>query len=215
MKEFLNFVSSSISIVKKQAGVYMIKNVLNNKRYIGSSSCLRRRLHNHLSKLNNNKHPNKHLQYSYNKYGQKALQFIILEYCENVKDTILFLEQKYLDLHPEYNNATIAVNNSGWHHSKESIEKMVSSRTGKIRILRDHKYSTPSPIKNPNYINKQKMKPVEQYTIEGVYIRGYDSISSAARSINRKREGIRDCCSGRQMSAYGYTWKYKEGGNNE
>ena len=38
MKEFLNFVSSSISIVKKQAGVYMIKNVLNNKRYIGSSS---------------------------------------------------------------------------------------------------------------------------------------------------------------------------------
>nr|UWG00936.1 MAG: NUMOD1 domain [Bacteriophage sp.] len=102
-----------------------------------------------------------------------------------------------MDLHPEYNNATIAVNNSGWHHSKESIEKMVSSRTGKIRILRDHKYSTPSPIKNPNYINKQKMKPVEQYTIEGVYIRGYDSISSAARSINRKREGIRDCCSGR------------------
>jgi len=52
-----------------------------------------------------------------------SFQFAILEYCEPVKDTILFIEQKYLDLNPEYNNAKCAKNNAGWHHTKESNSK--------------------------------------------------------------------------------------------
>lgn len=215
MSIFLDFTSENISTIINSAGVYMIKNILNGKRYVGSSSNLRRRLCSHLSKLNNNTHTNKHLQSAYNKYGQKSFQFIILEYCENVRDTILYLEQKYLDLKPEYNKATDAIDNSGWHHSKDTIEKMKSNRTGKVHLIHNHVYKPALQIKNPNYINEQKMVAVNQYDIQGSYIRSHDSINSAARFMNRRREGIRDCCRGKQISAYGYIWKYKKGGNNE
>jgi excinuclease UvrABC nuclease subunit len=43
------------------AGVYMIRNILNSKSYIGSSYSLKRRLTDHLSHLKYNRHANHHL----------------------------------------------------------------------------------------------------------------------------------------------------------
>lgn len=208
--EFLNFNRGNIQTIPSTSGVYIIKNILNNKTYVGSSLCVRRRLKDHLRKLLHDKHGNKHLQSAFNKYGQTSFQFAILEYCEPVKDTILFIEQKYLDLNPEYNNAKCAKNNAGWHHTKESIAKIVKNRIGKPRPVNIKNPSPAVKIKNSNYINKNRTIPVDQYTLDGVYIRSFYSISFAARSINRRKEGIRDCCKGRQLSAYGYIWKYKQ-----
>lgn len=208
--EFLNLNKEKIQTILSTSGVYVIKNKLNNKIYVGSSFCVRRRLKDHLNKLLQNKHNNKHLQSAFNKYGQTSFQFAILEYCEPIKDTILAIEQKYLDLNPEYNNAKCAKNNAGWHHTKESIEKIVKNRVGKPRPVNVKNPSPAIKIKKYNYINKNRTIPVEQYTLDGTYINSFYSISSAARSINRRREGIRDCCRGRQLSAYGYIWKYKQ-----
>ena len=89
------------------AGVYMIRNILNSKSYIGSSYSLKRRLTDHLSHLKYNRHANHHLQSAYNKYGQKSFVFCILEQREPILETVLMLEQKYLDLKPEYNNCLL------------------------------------------------------------------------------------------------------------
>nr|DAX02836.1 MAG TPA: hypothetical protein [Caudoviricetes sp.] len=48
----------------------------------------------------------------------------VLERCEDIRDTILFLEQKYLDLNPEYNKAKVAENNSGWRHTEDTKSRM-------------------------------------------------------------------------------------------
>lgn len=207
--DFLEFNYNNIKQLPNSAGVYMIKNVLNNKRYIGSSRCIKSRLTTHLSTLNRNCHHNKHLQNSYNKYGQSAFRICILELCEDIKDTILFLEQKYLDLNPEYNKAKIAENNSGWHHTQDTIARMIRSRTGKPRKINKQTYSSPKKGINPNRINKNLTVPVIQLDFDDNYIREYSSMSEAARAINRKREGIRDCCRGKQVSAYGFKWRYK------
>lgn len=58
------------------AGVYMIRNVLNGKSYIGSSNSIKRRLTTHISHLKCNRHANRHLQSAYNKYGQNHLCFV-------------------------------------------------------------------------------------------------------------------------------------------
>ncbi len=56
--------------------VYTIKNVINNKIYIGSAVNIKKRWHEHrnlLNNNNNNKHHSPILQNAWNKYGKKIL----------------------------------------------------------------------------------------------------------------------------------------------
>ena len=86
----------------KKCGIYSIKNVINNKEYIGSSRNLYNRLHEHFHNLKNNKSHNSHLQNAWNKYGENNFKFEILEYCDVLKQ--FELEQYYLDIRkPKYN----------------------------------------------------------------------------------------------------------------
>lgn len=50
-------------------GIYIIKNILNNKIYVGSTIDIKKRWRDHKWHLKENKHHNSHLQASYNKYG--------------------------------------------------------------------------------------------------------------------------------------------------
>lgn len=193
------------------AGIYMIRNILNGKSYIGSSNSIKKRLTTHASHLKCNRHANRHLQSSYNKYGEKSFVFCVLEQCEPILETILMLEQKYLDLKPEYNNVWIAGSNIGHTHSQCTRDKMSKSRIGKPKpLLYKKDYKCPDySIKKINYRNPRSFKPVIQYDLKGNFIAEYDSIMEAARSICRDRSGIKDVCNGRQVSAYGYLWKFK------
>lgn len=52
------------------SGVYQIYNTETNKRYIGSSIDVQRRLKEHLRNLKANRHCNQHLQNAWNKYKE-------------------------------------------------------------------------------------------------------------------------------------------------
>lgn len=54
------------------AGIYMIVNKVNGKRYVGSSRNCHRRKSEHLSRLRRNAHINSKLQAAWNKYGITA-----------------------------------------------------------------------------------------------------------------------------------------------
>lgn len=66
----------------KISGIYKITNTVNNKVYIGSSSFIQARFRTHKRHLRKNMHENKHLQNSYNKYGENCFSFEIIEKCE-------------------------------------------------------------------------------------------------------------------------------------
>ena len=76
-------------------GVYKILNTVNNKPYIGSSVNIATRWGKHKSLLRYDKHENMKLQNAWNKYGEEAFVFLILEECEI--DELLIREQYYLD----------------------------------------------------------------------------------------------------------------------
>ena len=76
-------------------GIYRIINLVNNKFYIGSSNNIERRWSKHKRMLNCNKHHSRHLQNSWNKYGQENFIFEIIEEC--LKEILLEREQWYLD----------------------------------------------------------------------------------------------------------------------
>ena len=66
----------------KISGIYAIKNKINNKQYIGSSCDLQRRWYkDHVPSLNRKDHYNRHLQHAWNKYGEVAFEFSIIEEC--------------------------------------------------------------------------------------------------------------------------------------
>lgn len=62
-------------------GVYLIRCVSSGRGYVGSSRIIKRRWKAHLTQLRSNRHPNFKLQCAWNKHGEGAFSFEVLELC--------------------------------------------------------------------------------------------------------------------------------------
>lgn len=85
--------------IYKEYGIYGIKNKVNNKVYIGKTMTnFGDRWDCHKSQLRGNYHDNPHLQHSWNKYGEKNFDFIVIYNCKNQEDVnqVNLLEIKYI-----------------------------------------------------------------------------------------------------------------------
>lgn len=116
-------------------GVYAIKNIKNGKVYVGSSAkCLSRRMKRHRSSLVGNSHVNKHLQASWNKHGEEAFEFLVLEGCR--PEECLAREQYWIDrTHSTdrkygYNSSPVAGSQLGFKHSRKTKNKLSKIKTG-------------------------------------------------------------------------------------
>lgn len=122
------------------SGVYAILNLIDGKRYIGSSVRVGKRLENHLSQLRKGCHVNTYLQNSWDKYGEQSFTFLLLEECLPVE--LLELEQKYLPLECTkeelerqgfFNICPIAGNTLGTKFSEESRARISRKLLGNNR----------------------------------------------------------------------------------
>ena len=82
------------------AGIYAITNIKSNKVYIGSAINLKKRWSLHCSALRRGVHHNPHFQCSWNKYGETAFEFGILEYLDSPEELHL-AEQFWMDVYRE------------------------------------------------------------------------------------------------------------------
>jgi len=139
------------------SGIYEIKNNINGKSYVGSAKDIKRRWRRHKYGLRHNEHENIILQRAWNKYGEENFSFNILEECSI--EMLLALEQKYLNLKPEYN---IGMNASGGDNLtnnpnrntiisniKQTLNNTIEKMSDTERKL---KYSRPME-NNPNWKN--------------------------------------------------------------
>ncbi len=76
--------------------IYQILNLINGKFYIGHSVDYDVRWWEHERRLRANRHENSHLQAAWNKYGEKAFEFIVIELVEF--EFLLIREQYWIDL---------------------------------------------------------------------------------------------------------------------
>jgi len=115
-------------------GIYEIKCKLTGKIYIGSSVNINRRWMNHKNLLKQNKHYNKYLQSSWNKYGEENFEWRVIEIVD--KENLIESELKWFtntDCHnPDLGfNLTAPVKGCfGYKPSNESRLKM--SKSAKI-----------------------------------------------------------------------------------
>ena len=72
-----------------ESGIYAVVNTTNNKMYVGATNrTFGERRREHFKLLSNETHVNKFLQEDYNKFGDGAFDFYILESIDNEKDII-------------------------------------------------------------------------------------------------------------------------------
>jgi len=80
----------------KEPVIYKIRNVVNNKFYVGSTTSTRERFRNHRKMLRGNRHHCLHLQASWNKYGEDCFKFEVVETV--VSEEVLWqVEDRWLD----------------------------------------------------------------------------------------------------------------------
>ena len=111
------------------SGIYIIKNIITGKIYIGSAVNIEKRLYAHLWALKKNRHDNIHLQRAWNKDGEAFFLFDKYLNCE-IKD-LIFYEQLTIDAsiirygrENIYNINPHAGSTLGRKHSEETKRKI-------------------------------------------------------------------------------------------
>lgn len=111
----------------KQPAIYRIRHIESGKSYIGSAVHYPTRWTNHKHELRNNRHHSIKLQNAWNKYGEDAFAFEVVEYVDRIEDLLSF-EQTWLTAENVfvrgYNMTPDARSGFGRNHSAETKEKL-------------------------------------------------------------------------------------------
>ncbi len=104
-------------------GIYQVRRVETDQRYIGSSIHMRLRMTQHRGCLRRGSHDSPRLQNSWNKHGEGAFVFEVVEYCQS--ERLIEREQHYIDtLHPVFNSGCAAAGMRGRKHTDDTRLKM-------------------------------------------------------------------------------------------
>ncbi len=118
-------------------GVYVIRNTVNGKLYVGSAAWFRRRFKDHRKDFRHEDHHCVPLMRAWRKYGAPAFAFEIVEIVPNpTRETLLEREQVYLDRYQAewlYNICRIATSQLGMKRSEETRERMKQAAKGRKR----------------------------------------------------------------------------------
>lgn len=121
-----------------KSGIYAIRCCLNNHEYIGSAVNIPRRWSEHRHDLRRGTHHSPALQHAWNKHGEEAFTFIVLERVANPK-RLIPIEQTYLDrCKPEYNCNPQARSGLGSKRGKRPL-------TEKQRVAHAEQRGKPKP----------------------------------------------------------------------
>lgn len=122
-----------------KSGIYKITNKINGRIYIGSAKRFKERWSQHSSSLRSQKHNNKFLQADFNKCGEEAFVFEVLEVTEGkTKEERLLIEEGYIKQHYDsgdmcYNLCDRAISREGYSSNTPEKTKALMSAITKQR----------------------------------------------------------------------------------
>lgn len=159
-------------------GIYEIRNKVNGKRYIGSTSReFKERWKEHRYELRSGRHHSPHLQHSWDFHGEINFEFTILEEINNwtYEEQILEREQWYFDTYePEYNCVLTA---------EYTFPKQRKGKT--YTITKDEKNITFSNL--AKFCRDNNLKECNLRAVIGGYIPDYQGYHLPNKIIRRGR----------------------------
>jgi group I intron endonuclease len=199
-------------------GVYIIRNTINGKLYVGSSNNLKYRIARHLYMLKSSTHYNRHLQAAFDKYGQDAFQFQIVEEC-SIEEQIA-REEYYTQLHKAldpsfgYNLAPHPFQGARGVKWSEASRAQLSNTLKqtyasgqRVKIFVKHNEQTRKRI---GEAGKGRISANRRAIWCHQTGREYSSLHQAAAELRLSVSTIGDVVTGRHKSAYGFTFEYAE-----
>lgn len=196
--------------------IYAIYNAITGKVYVGKTTYGKRRWYTHKSHLRNNDNlPNKHLQSSWNKYGEKCFKWIVLEECceEELDDREIYWISYFVSANRKfgYNKGPGGgKGNLGMKHTKETREKMSRKLKEHYRLNGYNRQAHSEETKQK--MSRKKQKPVIRIADDGMEKR-YSSALDAAQDVAPLKgcsSAIAKVIKGKRKQAYGYRWKYAD-----
>ena len=217
-----------------KSGVYQIRNLNNGRVYIGSAKCFRVRQNQHLKSLVNGTHHNKFLQNDFNKCGEEAFVFEVLQVVEGEQTDRLLIEQTKLDL--LYDNQEMCYNfkkqakadsRTCFSKDPEKTKKLMSEKQKALWRDPQHKekmskaFALKPSQKGYKMSEATRQKVIEarklqknhkstigviQFDLEGNVVKIFPSVSKA---IDETRiTNIINVCRGKRQTAGNYYWRY-------
>lgn len=183
----------------KKAGIYYIKNKINNLIYIGSSKDIGSRLIKHFSQLRTNKHPNHLLVADYKKYGQDCFDFGVFELTdEDLFNKERNYQRKY-SLNELYNLQIKDTHRSDFQRLACKTQNKSSHKTDEYRA-------------KMRKIKINRIGKFEEST--GILLETFESSDEVCAKYNIAKSTLLGCCNGSKKRALGYVWHYLDENNN-
>jgi|LSQX01.1.fsa_nt_gb group I intron endonuclease len=218
-------------------GIYLITNKINNKRYVGKSININKRIGEHFREAGYERNINKPLYKDIKKYGRENFDVEVLEEC-NEEDLVDREQYYYEKLKPEYN---IVSPNKNYYPDevkekigKSSRERLLNNNPMDNRIIRE-KYlkvmqsrefreKMSSIVNDPNVKrkmikNQPNRKPILMLNKETLEIeKEFVSIRRAVDWLRKNgyekadRKSVSQCCKENHRYCYNHKWRYKDNG---
>ena len=99
--------------------------------------------------------------------------------------------------------------NLRWCTNKEN-QNFELARINNSQALTGKKQSKEAVEKRAKTLQKSVGKKVDQYNLDGSFIRSFNSFNEAARITGIWQASIRNCCIGKHQHAGSYVWKFHE-----
>lgn len=207
------------------AYIYLITNLINNKKYVGkTTNTIKERWQEHCRDSKKKRCEKRPLYDAFNKYGIENFKIEELEYIEDdsklSKREVYWIQELQTYGHSGYNatkggdgtilydyNEILELYNLGYSANSIS-EKLKCDPTTVRKVLRAHGIK---PRGNSNMI--------DQFDLANNFIQTFDSAVEASQWLlnnglaTSKQDTIRGCirlcCRGKKKSAYGYKWTLK------
>lgn len=203
--------------------IYLIKNTINNKIYVGQTMRpVEERFKEHLRKSDS---IDTHLYRAMRKYGKENFYYEVIE--DNLPySTLLIQEQYWIEHYDSYNNGyNETVGGEGYlKYTDEQILSLWNKGLNCTQIANTLKSDcghiskrlTTLGVSHADKINriqeenfKREYDPVLQLTKDGQLIKEWNTATEIERETGMLRSNIKSCCNGKLKTAYGFVWKRK------